>query len=209
MDNVKAKLRLVHIPRWGIVPMLRHQSVAEHSYNVWLLAMDLYDTIYPVPHNSDERAAVSNWALCHDLCEVYSGDIPNTFKKNLEAVAPGAFARAEQEAMEGEMGSVVSLERGVRNTSAYLIVKIADKVEEIKFFNDYASGEARKMGVESKAWTRLGQAVGDLQKALVASIPTISSTLETWLSSVLEVPVTVHRPQATTDAEPSTNSEGT
>jgi 5'-deoxynucleotidase YfbR-like HD superfamily hydrolase len=37
--NIHQKLRLYTINRWGMVEVSRHQSVAEHSYNVALIEL--------------------------------------------------------------------------------------------------------------------------------------------------------------------------
>jgi hypothetical protein len=66
---------LAYVPRWGIVRTIRQQSVAEHSYFVTLLFLE----IMAVAHET-----VTPWhakaALIHDMDELHSGDIPAPYK---------------------------------------------------------------------------------------------------------------------------------
>jgi hypothetical protein len=62
---------MAHVQRWHSRPVLRSQTVAEHSHQVALLALHL------APNLSAETAAQTMfWALVHDMHEVSFGDIP-------------------------------------------------------------------------------------------------------------------------------------
>lgn len=74
--GLRDQLNLSYVPRWTIVPMLRSQSVAEHTYRVAVIARDLGLRLN-VP-GTGNLAAVS--ALYHDTEESVTGDIPSTAK---------------------------------------------------------------------------------------------------------------------------------
>lgn len=77
VDSVRNLLSLSYVPRWSIVPMLRQQYVAEHSFRV--AAITLYLT------SCTDRDPLSKirsleWALIHDASECVTGDIPASVK---------------------------------------------------------------------------------------------------------------------------------
>lgn len=71
-------LRLSIVPRWGIISMLREQSVAEHCYNVAVIAR------YLCEQNGYEKHinSVVMEVLDHDHYEAWTGDIPGPAKGN-------------------------------------------------------------------------------------------------------------------------------
>jgi 5'-deoxynucleotidase YfbR-like HD superfamily hydrolase len=88
--------RLGFIPRWGIVPHINRQSVAEHSYYVALYA-DKICRMKGVQPNI--RAGAVAYALRHDAAESMHGDIPSPAKKRM--LGPGNIA-AEDEKFKNE-----------------------------------------------------------------------------------------------------------
>ena len=79
--NIHQKLRLSNIPRWTMVNTTRQQSVAEHSYNVTLIAMELAKRMsVGEDYGGIDRFAIHKdivlIAINHDLMEVLTGDIP-------------------------------------------------------------------------------------------------------------------------------------
>lgn len=66
------------VTRWGIVPNLRRQSIADHSYYVCLYALDLCNVL-----GLDARTAfyITQWCLLHDLPETVTGDIVGPVKR--------------------------------------------------------------------------------------------------------------------------------
>lgn len=68
-------LSLCHVPRWVIVPRLREQTVAEHSFRVAIITMEL-----GVRLDITTSKITVLWALIHDGGECRSGDVPNGFK---------------------------------------------------------------------------------------------------------------------------------
>lgn len=74
--QIQDKLRAAHVDRWHIVNTARRQSLAEHSYNVAMIAMDLCNRL----GKEEWRERVAVMALHHDLEEVVTGDIPSSAK---------------------------------------------------------------------------------------------------------------------------------
>lgn len=82
------KLRAQYVKRWSTVHLTHQQSLAEHSFNVTMIALEIslmvfgeYDEIF-----SDK---VMRYALFHDLDEIVTGDIPTPTKQRLISHAPG------------------------------------------------------------------------------------------------------------------------
>ena len=99
-------LRLANVRRWGIVEMSRQQSVAEHTCNVMLIALNIAETYNEIivadkldgnntckPINEKQMAALMKACLTHDLPEIYSGDIPTPTKR---AIGRPAFQEWER-----------------------------------------------------------------------------------------------------------------
>ena len=130
--NLELSLRVCEVKRWTVVHLSAPQSVAEHQYRVWLLAMAMYSALEDLPHNTSERAMVEMMALSHDIQEVITGDIPSTFKRISDATHPGVVDTMEGMARTHmgwpPMGAHV-------NTAGGRIVKIADYAESLLFLH--------------------------------------------------------------------------
>lgn len=126
------------VKRWGIVHTAREQSVAEHSFRVWVLAMALYDYLVPVPHNSNDREAVSYWALTHDADEIWTGDLPASIKKVLEQVAPGALKKLKDRVLIENVPDHAARARGIEGSFPAAVVKLAECVEAYGYYVRYS-----------------------------------------------------------------------
>lgn len=77
-------LRLSNVRRWGIVEMSAPQTVAEHTTNVAMIALNIvgiYNQLETVdPITETQQLKLLHACLVHDLPEIYSGDIPAPFK---------------------------------------------------------------------------------------------------------------------------------
>ena len=71
--------RLSFVPRWVVVPMVRRQNVAEHSYHVAMLCNALLDH-HERCDDVSFRHSVLVGALDHDCEEARSGDHPSPSK---------------------------------------------------------------------------------------------------------------------------------
>lgn len=84
LSPLKMMLRLCHIPRWGIIPMARPQSVGEHSFRVAAIAASLVDRIGKFETLTVDFLHEVVWeSIIHDCEEAVSGDIPSPYRKLL------------------------------------------------------------------------------------------------------------------------------
>lgn len=113
------RLRMAQVKRYPISHTSREQSVAEHSFGVVLITMDLMTSV----KDEDLRMEAVNYAVIHDAEEVYTGDIPSSFKRTLRAHFPGAAALLD----------------GMNPTPVVVksIVKLADYLEAIYFLREF------------------------------------------------------------------------
>lgn len=84
MSTLTDLLSLGHVPRWTIVRHVRDQSVAEHSFNVAVIAYEIYERHRGQRDRDWSNVRLPNlllWALHHDLEECVTGDIPSPAKK--------------------------------------------------------------------------------------------------------------------------------
>lgn len=116
---LKQKLRLQQVKRWPICVTGKDQSVAEHSYNVALIARCLAMAVGDMA----TLTAVTEYALIHDADEWWTGDIPSPFKRELRAKCPPV-----QPHLDGDL-KVPDLIRG--------IVKLADCLEAIHYIREF------------------------------------------------------------------------
>jgi len=141
-------LSLSTINRWAKVDMLRPQSVAEHSFRVWVLVQDLYDQMFDVDSNSFERQSTYEWALIHDAEEVYTGDIPSDVKDLIEHIAPGVLDKLKDHVLRDKMPAVLTKQRGLKGTLPAYLVKIAEICETILYLRAYGANLAKNQEVE-------------------------------------------------------------
>ena len=130
--NLATQLRLSAVKRWGIVEMSRQQSVAEHSYNVTLIALNLVGA--SVGHkgfSKEDESLLLTLCLVHDMPEVFSGDIPSTIK--------GAFKEEldDWETTSFPAFSATNASVHKRNPNIKLVIKVADIMEGIIFAERY------------------------------------------------------------------------
>jgi putative nucleotidyltransferase with HDIG domain len=119
-------IRLQYIKRWAIVHTSRPQSVAEHSYNVAILAWDLCQRLNLNPH------IALGMALLHDIDEVETGDIPATFKRKLSPGSQELLHRHYHMALE---------DFGIPSDElSEAVVKSADVIEAAYYLYNHASG---------------------------------------------------------------------
>lgn len=113
------KLRLTQIKRYAICHTNRDQSVAEHSFNVLLIALELakHGNVLCDPFE------VASYAIDHDMEEVYTGDIPSSFKKMLLKHAPQAKPLVQ---------SPYEVDPAVKG-----VVKLADYLEAIYYVREF------------------------------------------------------------------------
>ena len=132
-------LRAQSVKRWTIVHTSKNQSLAEHSFNVCMIARAV------CKHMSMDDTNVIKGALVHDLDEIRTGDIPTPFKK--AALTQGIDLNAVYTRVTDRSLSHVEQR----------IIKFADTLEAYWFITEFGVG---KLGVAVE--NKLRRAVEDL-----------------------------------------------
>ena len=153
--TLQEKLRTAHVTRWQIVNVGRSQSVAEHSFLVQIIAIDLSRKIKHTnyrggPINIEKEHAIMRWAMWHDMMEVKTGDINTPIKKILVKQMAGDWVQAVEYDMSGEFKKV-SEETG---QTAKDLVKLADYMEALNFLSEEGKG-THAMEVQLKLRTQM------------------------------------------------------
>jgi 5'-deoxynucleotidase YfbR-like HD superfamily hydrolase len=164
-NRVVDLLNLSHVPRWSVVPLLRPQSVAEHSFRVAVIAMELMDAAgIPLTVRLGE---VLGWALIHDGPEAETGDIPYNIKKYM----PNSILYQAESEMCPWYGKTTG--------ESAAIVKIADKIEEVTWLREWGNWNNPRTAaafnsaveqirmhvakaVETYLWSRLPKVIDEL-----------------------------------------------
>lgn len=77
--------RLSMVPRWAVIPTIRSQSVAEHSYYVAVIALRLRHFHAAADRGGIDAAELMHAALCHDELEAFTGDIASPAKRWMDS----------------------------------------------------------------------------------------------------------------------------
>jgi hypothetical protein len=112
-------LRLSTVKRWTIVHTIRQQSVAEHSYNVAIIAEAIARHWFNVTDPA-RLYEVYRYALEHDREEGITGDVPTIVKDLFNTAA--ASLRYVKEWPEPSADDQI-----------YAIVKLADRIDALIF----------------------------------------------------------------------------
>lgn len=112
MHPLKKARRLSIVPRWSIIPTIRQQNVAEHSFQVAVLTKYLLKFHEDATDNHFTREALS-YALEHDEEEAVKGDMPG-----------GPVIKRDFKALTSERGQV------------WAVVKMADMLEAMIFLEE-------------------------------------------------------------------------
>lgn len=135
MTMIKEYRMLSFVQRWGITPRLHPQSVAEHCYFVTLYCSVICDMFKIVPH---DRLRVLEYALRHDLQEIYTGDIPGPAKRALR-LNPDLSNSFMSDRLGGDYREVHRTARtqhlyiagGDSHVTPHDVVKVADLIDEL------------------------------------------------------------------------------
>lgn len=116
-----------HVHRWHMIRVKRTQTLAEHSFNVALLAGKIASLM---KCHAEIMGEVLQFALLHDIHETEYGDMPTPAKK---------FVRSRNSNILTEMEDHFWLSRGAVPLGSYSevvprIVKLADMTEAYLFY---------------------------------------------------------------------------
>jgi 5'-deoxynucleotidase YfbR-like HD superfamily hydrolase len=118
-------LRLQYVPRWGICKMGRTQTVAEHAFNVAVIAREIARYLKV----DAQWSSVLNWALDHDGPESFTGDLPSTLKHHMNRVE---LREIEYDACPWYELVDAQVDDQTRN-----IVDLADVIEAVLYANEW------------------------------------------------------------------------
>ena len=139
-------MRLSNIKRWSIVEISRPQSVAEHSYNVAMIALSIAEKNgYGI-----DFGELLEWALTHDLTELVTGDVPTPHKSKL--LRPEA---------EEEMFPKFASEKAGTSQEVREIVKVADLLDAYQFADKFMV-DSRRVGILITMMERLLEAINKM-----------------------------------------------
>lgn len=134
MLNLRHRLRACHVKRWHIVECTKIQTVAEHSFNVAVIAEAICKAIGAEKELRDE---VREYAIHHDIPEVVLGDLPTSVKAVFGDDAIGEVEKVAE--MLDPLSATNSFE-------VHRVVKLADLLDSVIFLAQHGVGtHARKV----------------------------------------------------------------
>lgn len=116
-------LRAQNVNRWNLIAVTREQSIAEHTFNVVMIARAICKAL-KIDDNLMTKAAIE-----HDLDEVITGDIPSPTK---------AMARQHEMDLGKIEGAKKNCDRQQPLDKA--ILKFADLLESVHFLDNFGTG---------------------------------------------------------------------
>lgn len=146
--------RSADVKRWHIINTVRPQTVAEHSFMVALIAMELAKHI--VPHGSlfdspREQFQFLCAALFHDMPETITGDLPTPAKQVYREFSqnPRMFDEMDMLIMPK-----IPYSDGMLNAKLVWLIKVADLIEAYHFLCNNAAGPYAKV-IRNDLWKRV------------------------------------------------------
>lgn len=145
---------LAHVPRWAVLPVIRRQTVAEHSFFVAHYVAELLDhPIYKHKH-PDWKLAALKYAVMHDRSEARTGDFPGPIKRMMQD--PVRRMRLEEKA-EASIGPAPYKDEAIRQ-----LIKAADTIEEYFYLSSEAQLGSRVVEIlVSEGYDRMRRALRD------------------------------------------------
>lgn len=133
--NMRERM-LSRVRRWGIVPTIQSQSVAEHSFYVALMASRLAALIRWKATNQD-LFNLNRWALLHDSLEAVTGDLPTPIKRHLRELKSAEHTLMSETSTEyNRLRRCVEADGGQSIWSDISrIVSFADSIEALSFLH--------------------------------------------------------------------------
>lgn len=163
--NLYDYLRAGHVKRWHIINTTYPQSLAEHSFIVTLIAIELYHVMVGEQKESPvELLQVVLLGLFHDMPEVRTGDIPTPAKKYIRERAnidggPDVFEDIENDLMPElpYLGGTVAL-------NLQHFVEMADLIETAIWIEQNGVGAHSKI-VADRIRVRMERKIAELTNA--------------------------------------------
>lgn len=142
--TLEQKLRTAHVKRWQIVRVGREQTLAEHHYLVYHIAVEVIKVIHgKIPAFGeqanvhlvapDEMRDTIEWALTHDIPEVITGDIATPAKRAMREAVPHDDPLRRIELQLDDRYAELYLKLKHHVPYILLVVKLADVLEAMRF----------------------------------------------------------------------------
>ncbi|MCK5894214.1 MAG: HD domain-containing protein [Endozoicomonadaceae bacterium] len=135
--NIYDIARSADVTRWHSVSCYRYPSIAEHSFLVTMYASALANIIYP-SIATDEKLALLQFCLWHDMPETLTGDLATPLKRRLEASFPEGDSPLEQ--IEESLCPEYKAFKDNLKDELKRIAKLADIMEAMKFISSEGKG---------------------------------------------------------------------
>ena len=119
-------LRAQDVNRWTIVSTSRPQTLAEHAFNVAILAREFCRRHF-IP-DMDIPYAMLVAALTHDLDEIYTGDIPTPAKQRMRELG-------------WDVDKLEVLKQVHLSAEMKQVLKILDLFDAVHFLHNFGVGE--------------------------------------------------------------------
>lgn len=82
-------MRAAHVKRWHIIKTAEPQTLAEHSFLVAVIALELFQRLVGVKDDVKSATTILFMALFHDMPETRTGDIPTPAKRMIRDLQLG------------------------------------------------------------------------------------------------------------------------
>lgn len=128
--KINELMRLQDISRWNMINVTRPQSVAEHSFNVSMLAQSVAKRANETnEENTFNHQYIGIIALEHDAVEALTGDIPTPAKQKMKQL--GFDFNAAFKDPDGETPP----------HGYALVIKVCDIFESVMYLRNFGTGE--------------------------------------------------------------------
>lgn len=123
------------VKRWGIVPTIKDQSNAEHTFFVICYVNDICTYLEVT---DDVRLAALKYAIWHDMDEILTGDAPGPHKRHFMIKNSNWVFKSMEKIFNrrtDRMYGTMLREPGAagKNEAMHTIVKAADLIESVLF----------------------------------------------------------------------------
>lgn len=157
---------LSQVRRWAVLPLIREQSVAEHSFYVAQYAMELGAYI-GVSENLMQKLAYE--ALMHDRLEIWTSDVPGPAKRAMvydQHDVDNYEDKLDEELLADAFLYPLSKLRARTDSdhaTTKLILKVANLIDEFLYLTgEERLGNGAVSHCKKQAYARLLGAIGNL-----------------------------------------------
>lgn len=141
--------RLSHVKRWAIVPKIKEQSVAEHSYYVALYTLKICQIL---EKSAEFSLKAVEYALQHDAGEAFTGDIPSPLKDIVVGI----------DKAESDMRSWMGLNAPVAD-DVVAVVHLADKLDALLWLTqEYHMGNTTIVRLKHELLVKVNKKASEL-----------------------------------------------